>query len=109
MGQERLKSWRGGVGASVTSEPDMLRMVRGGMRRSTSQLRPLPDFLIIGGQRCGMTSLYYYLRAHPQVLPALAKEVHFLTRHWSRGEGWYRAQCPLRARKTSWRGHRTAD
>ena len=70
------------------------------MRRSTAGLRPLPDFLIIGGQRCGTTSLYYYLRAHPQVLPALAKEVHFLTLHWSRGEGWYRARFPLRARKT---------
>jgi hypothetical protein len=78
-----------------------MRLVRGGMRRRTSRLRPLPDFLIIGGQRCGTTSLYYYLRAHPQVLPALAKEVHFLSLHWSRGEGWYRAQFPLRARKTS--------
>jgi Sulfotransferase domain len=79
---------------------DGIRMVRGGMRRSTSRFRPLPDFLIIGGQRCGTTSLYYYLRAHPQVLPALAKEVHFLSLHWMRGEGWYRAQFPLRARKT---------
>jgi hypothetical protein len=79
----------------------MLRMVRRGVRRSTSQLRPLPDFLIIGGQRCGRTSLCYYLRAHPQVLPALAKELHFLTRHRSCGEGWYRAQFPLRARRTS--------
>jgi hypothetical protein len=76
-------------------------MVRGGVRRSTSRFRPLPDFLVIGGQRCGTTSLYYYLRAHPQVLPALVKEVHFLSLHWSRGQGWYRAQFPLRARKTS--------
>ena len=78
----------------MTSGPDVLRMVRGGMRRSTSRFRPLPDFLIIGGQRCGTTSLYYYLRAHPGVLPALAKEVHFLTLHWMRGEGWYRARFP---------------
>jgi Sulfotransferase domain len=74
--------------------------VRTGARRGSSRLRPLPDFLIIGGQRCGTTSLYYYLRAHPQVLPALAKEVQFLTLHWMRGEGWYRAQFPLGARKT---------
>jgi Sulfotransferase domain len=85
---------------SVTSGPDVLCMVRGGMRRSTSRLRPLPDFLIIGGQRCGTTSLYYDLRAPPQVVPALAKEVHFLSLHWSRGEGWYRARFPLRANKT---------
>jgi hypothetical protein len=72
--------------------------VKASTRRWTSRFRPLPDFLIIGGQRCGTTSLYYYLRAHPQVLPALIKEVQFLTLHWSRGEGWYRAQFPLGAR-----------
>jgi Sulfotransferase domain len=89
----------GGSGAPVKSVPDVLWMVRGGMRWSTCRLRPLPDFLIIGGQRCGTTSHYYYLRAHPQVLAALVKEVHFLSLHWTRGEGWYRAQFPLRAGK----------
>jgi hypothetical protein len=77
-----------------------VRAVRTGVRRSSSRLRPLPDFLVIGAQRCGTTSLYYYLRAHPQVLPALDKEVHFLSRHWARGESWYRAHFPLRARKS---------
>ena len=75
--------------------------VKASTRQSTSGFRPLPDFLIIGGQRCATTSLYYYLRAHLQVLPALTKEVRFLALHWSRGEGWYRAQFPRRARKTS--------
>jgi hypothetical protein len=88
-------------------DPPMLRgavqAVRTGARRRTARLRPLPDFLILGGQRCGTTSLYHYLRAHPQVLPALAKEVHFLSLHWTRGESWYRAQFPLRARKTGQR------
>jgi hypothetical protein len=36
----------------------------------------------------------------PRSCPALAEEVHFLSLNWSRGEGWYRAQFPLRARKT---------
>jgi hypothetical protein len=67
------------------------------MRRSTSRLRPLPDFLIIGGQRCGTTSLYFYLRAHPEVRSALSKEIQFFSRHWSRGEGWYRAHFPMPA------------
>jgi hypothetical protein len=84
----------------VNSVPDVLRMVRVGMRQSTSRLPPLPDFLLIGAQRGGTTSLYHYLRAHPQVLAALAKDVHFLSLHWTRGEGWYRAQFPLRARKS---------
>jgi hypothetical protein len=79
---------------------DAAHVVRTGMRRSSSRLRPLPDFLIIGGQRCGTTSLYHYLGAHPDVLPPSRKEVQFFSRHWTRGEGWYRAHFPLRGRKT---------
>ena len=40
----------------------------------------IPHFLIIGAQKCGTTSLYNYLIQHPQIIPALSKEVHFLTR-----------------------------
>ena len=36
-------------------------------RRLTSRLRALPDFLIIGAQRCGTTSTYSYLVQHPRV------------------------------------------
>ena len=43
----------------------------------TSALRVLPDFLIIGAQKAGTTSLYAYLDAHPKIATALAKEVHF--------------------------------
>jgi hypothetical protein len=74
-----------------------LHMARRAISRSTAGLRCLPDFLIIGAQRGGTTSLYYYLCAHPQVLAPLSKEVHFFSRHWSRGVGWYRAHFPLRA------------
>jgi Sulfotransferase domain len=82
-----------------------VRTARTGLRRASCRLRPLPDFLLIGAQRCGTTSLHRYLADHPHVLPALDKEVHFLSRHWDRGEGWYRAHFPLRARKT---GRRSA-
>lgn len=36
-----------------------------------------PDFFIVGGQRCGTTSLYEYLGQHPQVTPSPQKETHF--------------------------------
>jgi hypothetical protein len=39
--------------------------------------RPLPDFLVIGAQKSGTSSLYARLVTHPQVLPALRKEVHW--------------------------------
>ncbi|MGB3191610.1 MAG: sulfotransferase domain-containing protein [Limnoraphis sp.] len=43
-----------------------------------------PNFLIIGVWKCGTTSLYHYLSQHPQILPALAKELHYFTgeTHW---------------------------
>jgi hypothetical protein len=53
-----------------------------------------PDFVIIGAQRGGTTSLYAYLCAHPQVAPATTKELHFLTDRFHRGPDWYHAQFP---------------
>jgi hypothetical protein len=60
----------------------------------TYQIRLLPDFLIIGGQRCGTTSLYEYLKGCPQIFPSFTKEVHFFDEQYARGERWYRAQFP---------------
>ena len=56
----------------------------------------LPEFLIIGGQRCGTTSLYRYLAAHPSVRPATGKELQFLSLHHRRGTRWYRGHFPVR-------------
>lgn len=65
-------------------------------RRLTARLRVLPDAILVGAQRAGTTSLYRYLVAHPQVMPAKRKEVHFfdVESHWRRGVGWYRAHFP---------------
>jgi hypothetical protein len=37
----------------------------------------MPDFVIIGAQRCGTTALYYNLTRHSCVIPAVMKETHF--------------------------------
>lgn len=37
----------------------------------------LPDFLIIGGMRCGTTSLHEMMRGHPNLCFPSKKEVHF--------------------------------
>ncbi|MFY9345058.1 MAG: sulfotransferase domain-containing protein [Planctomycetota bacterium] len=52
-----------------------------------------PDFLIIGGVKCGTTSLYEYLCRHPQVLPAVWKEPDYF-RFPERGRAWYLAHLP---------------
>lgn len=56
----------------------------------------LPDFVIIGAQRCGTTSLYAYLAGHPGVAPAEEKEIHFFDLNWHRGVRWYRDRFPSR-------------
>jgi len=56
----------------------------------------LPEFLIIGGQRCGTTSLYRYLARHPSVRAATGKELQFLSLHHGRGLRWYRGHFPVR-------------
>jgi hypothetical protein len=68
-------------------------------RISTSQIRLLPDFIIIGTQRGGTTSLYYYLTAQPGIVRALMKEVHFFDDHFEEGLNWYRAQFPSSLQK----------
>ena len=53
----------------------------------------LPDFLIIGAQKAGTTSLWAYLRTHPQVfLPDLKEPNFFIAEgNLSRGLEWYRS------------------
>jgi hypothetical protein len=57
------------------------------MRRSSM----LPTFLVIGTMKGGTTSLYNYLRDHPQVFMSTTKELHYFVaeKNLSRGNGWY--------------------
>jgi hypothetical protein len=64
-------------------------------RRATAPFRGLPDFLIIGAQRAGTTSLFEYLCRHPQIAPPTHKEIHFFDDSWWRGVRWYRRFFPL--------------
>lgn len=59
--------------------------------------RMLPSFLICGGQRCGTTSLYRALAAHPVVLKAVwHKGVHYFDTGYHHSFAWYRGHFPLR-------------
>ena len=63
--------------------------------RATAVTRVLPDFLIIGAQRCGTTSLQKYLARHPLVSSArFTKGTHFFDREYQRGTAWYRSHFP---------------
>jgi hypothetical protein len=68
-------------------------------RGITSPIRLLPDFLIIGTQRGGTTSLYNYLQWHPSIGPSSTKEIHFFDRQMHKGLRWYRGHFPTRAER----------
>lgn len=76
----------------------VLDATRMGWRRSTWRARRAPDFLIIGAQRCGTSSLYRYLTQHPGIDSALRKEVHFFDDNFARGLSWYRAHFAVSRR-----------
>ncbi len=70
-------------------------------RLYTSNRRSLPNLIIIGAQKAGTTSLFYYLSQHPQLVPSIRKEVHYFdggldptSDDFLRGEKWYRAHFP---------------
>lgn len=73
-------------------------------RHATWQLRALPDFMIIGAQKSGTTSLFYYLSQHPQLAPSPIKGIHYFDggnlpglENFAKGEAWYRSHFPLRS------------
>lgn len=65
------------------------------LRELNAGQRALPDFLIIGAQKAGTTSLFNYLCQHPQVIGSVPKELFYFCSHPERGERWYRRHFPL--------------
>lgn len=63
----------------------------------TAQGRLAPDFLLIGGQRCGTTSLFRALMQHHRVVrPSFHKGVNYFDINYHRGSAWYAGHFPLR-------------
>lgn len=59
----------------------------------------LPDFIILGAQKGGTTSLYYWLSQHPQVRAVRgSKEIHYFDDQYAKPLLWYRLRFPSRAR-----------
>jgi Sulfotransferase domain len=79
----------------------LFRPVVDSVRLLTAGARLLPSFLIIGGQRCGTSSLFRYLADHPVIEAPSRKEVHYFDLNFDKGPLWYARHFPLRKR----RGH----
>jgi len=89
-----------------TSQRRFIRLYR----QASWRYRALPNFIIIGAQKSGTSSLHHYLSQHPQILPSITKEVHFFdgginpsVDNFELGLAWYRAHFPLRIRLSTHR------
>jgi hypothetical protein len=63
-------------------------------RRGFGQGRgALPNLLVIGGLKCGTTSLHHYLNLHPEIAMSRPKELNFFVEqlNWPLGRDWYAA------------------
>ncbi|MCB1614738.1 MAG: sulfotransferase [Pseudomonadales bacterium] len=49
----------------------------------------LPDFIIVGTQKGGTSSVYNALSQHPRISPAKKKEVHYFDQHFDQSLQWY--------------------
>ncbi len=64
----------------------------------TVRNRVLPDYIIIGAQKSGTTSLYHCMTQHPQILPAFRKEIHYFDTKFNKGILWYRSNFPTKSK-----------
>jgi len=64
-----------------------------------SSFRKLPDFVIIGTQKGGTSSLYNYLSQHPDTQLLHPKEVHYYDMNYNRGLSWYKNHFPAKWNK----------
>jgi Sulfotransferase domain len=81
--------WRPGKSIKLNKRSDRW------YRLLSSPLRTLPDFIIIGVQKGGTTSLHHYLASSASVLSGVTKEVHYFDQNYPEGQGWYRANFSL--------------
>jgi hypothetical protein len=89
----RAGRWHQSLPARTFRNSSLQRL---GVRGLTAGLRQFPDFVIIGAQRAGTTSLTQWMYSHPQVEPARTREVHFFDLNYDRGLRWYRSNFPIR-------------
>jgi Sulfotransferase domain len=85
---------------SVRQAPEPLRhigrLAYRGVAAPTARLRLEPGFILIGAQRCGTTSLFRALTAHPQLVrPLFHKGVNYFDLNYYRGADWYRSHFPI--------------
>ncbi|MGE5407392.1 MAG: sulfotransferase family protein [Syntrophothermus sp.] len=64
---------------------------RSGLRRRRKRHAAMPNLIIIGGLKCGTTSIHHYLGLHPEIQMSKPKELNFFVEelNWDLGLDWY--------------------
>mgnify|MGYP001254810586 FL=1 len=65
----------------------------------SSRSRVLPNFFIVGGVRCGTTSLYHYLGQHNCISRAAYDELGYFDDNYHLGLNWYRSMFTTKSTK----------
>lgn len=87
-----LRRW---LPAGVTEALRKLALAWG---MATSRWRMQPDFIVVGAQRAGTTTLFRVLSQHPEVVrPTLSKGIGYFDLNYRRGPRWYAGHFPLAA------------
>jgi hypothetical protein len=60
-------------------------------RRRRKRHAALPNLIIVGGLKCGTTSIHHYLGLHPEIQMSKPKELNFFVEelNWDLGLDWY--------------------
>jgi hypothetical protein len=63
-------------------------------RRRRKRHAELPNLIIVGGLKCGTTSIHHYLGLHPEIQMSKPKELNFFVEEltWDLGMDWYRGR-----------------
>jgi hypothetical protein len=67
-------------------------------RRRRKRHAELPNLIIIGGLKCGTTSIHHYLGLHPEIQMSKPKELNFFAQelNWDLGLDWYASRFDSR-------------
>jgi hypothetical protein len=80
--QQRLERFKSRVGPLKVTSADQrfLKRIQGESLKKCTTAGCLPDFITIGAQKGGTTSLYYYLKNyHPDLETSVLEELNFFT------------------------------
>src|ERR687897_481527 len=72
----------------------------GNVPRRRRRHAAMPNLIIIGGLKCGTTSIHHYLGLHPEIQMSKPKELDFFVEEmtWDLGMDWYRGRFDDRFR-----------